>query len=297
MIFVWSLLEDPTTRCVYDWLIRLGANVAFLNHAEIRRTRVDFRGEILDRYRVALGDSSYELTEMSAAYLRPYDYRDYTGYIGNEIGSDVVATETIVHHLINGWAEHTAAVVINRPSAEASNHSKLYQAERIRRSGFRVPESVITNNRAHVKEFQGRHGQVVYKSMSSVRSIVRELDHGALDHIERMGPVLFQQHVAGTNIRVHVVGEETIACAIESEGIDYRYARSNVAPFSLPTDVAERCVRLTAQLSLVLSGIDLIRTAGGDWDRLEVNPNPAFSCYDLSEDKIISRAVAQALMR
>jgi glutathione synthase/RimK-type ligase-like ATP-grasp enzyme len=292
VILLWGLLQDATTRSVYEWLARLNARVAFVNHADIARTRVRFTSDGADSYRLTCGNLSYELARMSAAYLRPYDHRDYVK-AGNK--APVVGRAELVHHLIGAWAESTAALVINRPSAEATNHSKLFQATHILASGFSVPASLVTNEPDRVREFQARHLRVIYKSMSSVRSIVQELDTNALDGIVRMGPVMFQQRVIGTNVRVHVVGRETVACVIHSDGVDYRYAPSNITPFVLPNNVASRCVALTDQLGLVLSGIDLVRTSLDEWYCLEVNPNPAFSCYDLSEDKVIARAVAYTL--
>jgi glutathione synthase/RimK-type ligase-like ATP-grasp enzyme len=295
VILLWGLLQDATTRSVYDCLARLNARVAFVNHAYIARTRVCFTSDGADSYRLTCGDLSCELAEMSAAYLRPYDHRDYADYV--KPGDDVpaVGNAELVHHLIGAWAESTTAVVMNRPSAEATNHSKLFQATHILASGFSVPASLVTNEPDRVREFQARHLRVIYKSMSSVRSIVQELDGSALDAIGQMGPVMFQQCVIGTNFRVHVVGEQTIACVIHSDSIDYRYAPWDIAAFALPNDVAARCVALSERLGLVLSGIDLVRTSVGEWYCLEVNPNPAFSCYDLSEDKIIARAVADTL--
>jgi glutathione synthase/RimK-type ligase-like ATP-grasp enzyme len=295
VIFVWGLLQDPTTRSVYDCLARLGARIAFVNHADIARTRVRFTSDSADSYRLTCGDLSYELAEMSAAYLRPYDHRDYADYVKPGDEAPVVGSAELVHHLIGAWAESTAALVINRPSAEATNHSKLFQAMHILASGFSVPASLVTNEPDRVREFQARHSRIIYKSMSSVRSIVQELDASALNAIGQMGPVMFQQRVMGTNFRVHVIGGKAVACVIHSDGVDYRYAPSNIAPFALPNDVAARCVALSEQLGLVLSGIDLVRTSLDEWYCLEVNPNPAFSCYDLSEDKIIARAVADTL--
>jgi D-alanine-D-alanine ligase-like ATP-grasp enzyme len=48
---------------------------------------------------------------------------------------------------------------------------------------------------------------------------------------------------------------------------------------------------------LVLSGIDLIVTPRGEYYCLEVNPNPAFSYFDLSDEKTIARHVAEILLR
>ena len=46
----------------------------------------------------------------------------------------------------------------------------------------------------------------------------------------------------------------------------------------------------------MVAGIDLIATPEGKYYCLEVNPNPAFSFFELSEKNDIAQAVAQALM-
>jgi glutathione synthase/RimK-type ligase-like ATP-grasp enzyme len=296
MIFLWGLLQDPTTRSVHECLSRIGARVAFVNHADIARTTIRFTSDRADSYRLTCGDASYELAEMSAAYLRPYDHRDYAGYVKPTDNGPTIGSAELVHHLIGAWAESTTALVINRPSAEASNHSKLLQATYIRASGFSVPRSLVTNEPERAQEFQARHGRVIYKSMSSVRSVVRELDRGALDVIGRMGPVLFQERVLGTNVRVHVVGDEAIACAIETDGVDYRYANTtHMKRVGLPPDISERCVTLAKRLGLVVAGLDLIVTASAEWHCLEVNPNPAFSVFEGDGAQDIARRVAEIL--
>jgi hypothetical protein len=295
MILIWGLLEDPTTRSVYEALARRGPRVVFVNHADVARTSIRFTSGRADSYRLTCGDASYELTEMSAAYLRPYDYRDYADHPGPTDGAPVGSAE-LVHHLIGAWAESTAALVINRPSAEASNHSKLFQARDIAAVGFSVPRSLVTNEPERVREFQARYGRVIYKSMSSVRSIVQELGRGVLDGIGRMAPVLFQECVLGTNIRVHVVGEEAIACAIETDGVDYRYAnRTHMTSATLSPEVSQRCVVLAKRLGLVVAGLDLIITASGEWYCLEVNPNPAFSVFEVADRPDIAQRVAKML--
>ena len=294
MIFLWGILEDATMRSVHESLTQRGVPVAFVNHADIARTSVRLNGNRGDSYRLSCGNESYELTEMSAAYLRPYDHRDYLDH-QKPRNAPVVGPAELVHHLIGAWAESTAALVINRPSSEATNHSKLFQATHILASGFSVPASLVTNEPDRVREFQTRHSRIIYKSMSSVRSIVQEFDANMLDAIGRMGPVMFQQRVMGTNIRVHVITRRTVACIIHSDDVDYRYAPSRIAPFALPNDVAARCVSLSEQLGLVLAGIDLVRTSRDEWYCLEVNPNPAFSCFDMSDDKLIAQAVADTL--
>jgi hypothetical protein len=86
------------------------------------------------------------------------------------------------------------SLVINRPSAEGSNHSKLLQAIHIRSAGFLTPDWIVTNDLEDALRFQARHGRVVYKSMSSVRSIVKELQVEQLKGGD-FGPAFLRERV------------------------------------------------------------------------------------------------------
>lgn len=290
MILLWGLPNDPSTRSVFDWLQRWNAPVFFLNHAEIHSTSVTMTTQPRLSFEVTCGARSCRLEEFSAAYLRPYNYRDYPAPKGD---TELPENPAMVHHLISAWAEYTPALVISRPSAEGTNQSKLYQAIAIRAAGFLTPESLVTNDPAAIREFHARHGSLIYKSMSNVRSIVKEL---AVEDLEGkvLGPVQFQQRIAGQNVRVHVAGEECFACAIETDGADYRYADSRMLPISLPVDVARKAVALTRRLGLPLAGLDLIQTPSGDWHCLEANPNPAFASF--AGAGRVAQAVARLLL-
>jgi glutathione synthase/RimK-type ligase-like ATP-grasp enzyme len=294
MILLWGLLEDETFASVTDWLTRWHADFAFINHAAIARTTIRFRSHPQPSYELTSEGSSYSLDNVKAAYLRPYDYRDYDEC---EEPRPRISRASLVHQFMNIWSEYSSALIINRPSAVATNHSKLAQAINIRASGFLVPDSLVTNDQATIHDFLAHHGSVIYKSMSSVRSIVKELDPAILDVVGRLGPIFLQQRIVGDNIRVHVIEERTVACRVHSQAVDYRYAPSRIAPFDLPEEIAARCVQLTKQLGLVLSGIDLIVTPRGEYHCLEVNPNPAFSYFDSSDEKTIARHVAEILLR
>src|SRR5204863_7380639 len=124
------------------------------------------------------------------------------------------------------WLDIAPSRVLNRAYAMASNSSKPYQAQVIRGCGFDVPETLVTNDPVLALEFHARHSRVVFKSTSSVRSIVHELDAAALARLEhiRWCPVQFQAFVEGVDVRVHVVGEEVYATRVCSAATDYRYA-------------------------------------------------------------------------
>jgi hypothetical protein len=298
VIFIWGLLQDPATRAVHDLLQAAGAAVTFVNHAAIARTVALYASDDQDRYRLVCEDMGHDMGAMSAAYLRPYDHRHFADNAGPDGGTAGPSGAELVHHLIGAWAEDTAALVINRPSAEATNRSKLLQARLIHECGFFVPESLVTNDVEQVRAFQARHGSLVYKSMSNVRSVVQELDPAALEALAPMAPVLFQQRLRGGNVRVHVVGETVFACAIQSDRVDYRYSdATTMQPISLAAETAERCTKLTRHLGLTIAGLDLIVDQDGQWHCLEVNPNPAFSVFERRGANDIARCVADLLLR
>jgi glutathione synthase/RimK-type ligase-like ATP-grasp enzyme len=92
------------------------------------------------------------------------------------------------------WAEIAPARVVNRVAPMGSNFSKPYQAQLIQRYGFEVQETLITNDPELVREFRAKHGRVIYKLISGVRSIVQTLTDEDMDRLEsiRWCPTQFQ---------------------------------------------------------------------------------------------------------
>ncbi len=199
------------------------------------------------------------------------------------------------------WLDMTDALAASRPAAMESNSSKPYQAQLIAKAGFRIPETLVTNDPAALDAFRERHRRIVYKSVSGVRSIVQELTGAALGRVNRLQhlPVQFQELIEGVDVRVHVVGAECFATTIRSDSTDYRYAGAREAELvsaTLPEDVAARCVALSRTLDLPLCGIDLRRTSGGEYVCFEANPMPAFSYFESHTGAPIANAVARLLL-
>lgn len=208
-----------------------------------------------------------------------------------------------LHQTLNAWIEVMDGKVLNRARAMASNASKPFQAQIIRQVGFAVPETLVTNDADEALRFVALHGRVIYKSISSVRSIVREFSPAArtrLPHICHL-PTQFQAFVPGTNIRVHVVGDAVFPTEILSDAVDYRYAARDdmevsMRPLRLPSTIEERCRALSRRLDLPLCGIDLKRTPDGDYYCFEVNPCPAYSYYEEHTGQAIAAAVVDYMV-
>jgi glutathione synthase/RimK-type ligase-like ATP-grasp enzyme len=193
--------------------------------------------------------------------------------------------------------------VVNRVAGGVSNNSKAYQALLVRQCGLLTPPTLITNDPEAVRRFyEDCQREVVYKSLSGVRSIVRRLRP---EHLERLpllrhGPAQFQSFIPGDNVRVHTVGDRLFASRVISQAVDYRYGRREghdvvMEPTEVPAAVGQACLRLARRLDLVLAGIDLKQTPDGDYYCFEVNPSPGFLYYEQHTRQPISAALADLL--
>lgn len=204
-----------------------------------------------------------------------------------------------------GMVDAFDGVVINRRIASCTNASKPYQQRLIEACGFRVPRTLVTMRpeaaRAFYADLQGR---VIYKSISSERSVVQQMTRDDLDRLDalRACPVQLQELIPGIDVRVHTVEDRLFATEVQSDATDYRYAhregaRRTMRPVELPPAVAARCLRLATRLGLIVSGIDLRRMPDGEYCCFEVNPSPAFLWFEQWTGQRIGDAIVHLLSR
>jgi len=194
------------------------------------------------------------------------------------------------------------ARIVNRRRPMMSNNSKPYQTLIIRQAGFAIPETFITNNPRSLIRFASSNGPLIYKSISSMRSIVAPLDKNSAAKIGalRYLPTQFQRKIEGFNVRVHVIGRQLFATKILTSATDYRYAiqegaSAKLRPYKLTVELREKCLNLARICQLSFSGIDLIVNPSKVYC-LEVNPSPGYSYYQDATDQPISDALAKYLM-
>jgi glutathione synthase/RimK-type ligase-like ATP-grasp enzyme len=243
-----------------------------------------------------------DLCELSGVYVR------YLGSEGRSRLSGVPESSVPALHAecdtgLMALFEELECLVVNRVGGGMSNHSKPYQGLLVGRCGLRTPPTLVTNDPDAVLEFLEAHGgEVIYKSLSGVRSIVRRVgpEHLARLPLLQHGPAQFQAFIPGDNVRVHTVGDQLFATRVFSNVVDYRYARRDggdvqMVPFELPSEIAEACRRVARALDVTLAGIDLKRTPEGDYYCFEVNPSPGFLYYEQHTGQPISLALAELL--
>jgi hypothetical protein len=300
LILLWGVASEAPLAAVRAELDRLGAPSYVVDQRDVLDTEVDLDVAESCSGEMRIGDERVDLADVTACYLRPYDIHDLPAVA--EAGPDSAPWRhaDAVGESLSCWTEVTSALVVNPLQAMASNASKPYQLDIIRRFGFAIPETLVTTCRDEVLAFRRRHRDVIYKSVSGVRSRVSRLRP---EHLDRLGdvavcPTQFQQYIAGTDHRVHVVADEVFACEVHTEADDYRYAGGDleIRATHLPPAVAAQCIRLARSLRLPVAGIDLRRTPDDKWYCFEVNPSPAFSFYQEDTGQPIDRAIASLLV-
>lgn len=301
MILLWGIERDEPLARVKRALEEDEAPAFFLDQQRVLDTQVKLavNGRVTGRIRA--GGAEIELEAITGCYFRPYDVRRMHSVESSGRGSPALSHALQIESAMSAWAEVTPALVLNRPSAMASNNSKPYQASLIRKSGLRIPETLITTDPEAVRRFQRKHGALIYKSISGVRSIVKRLDCDADWRLADVGncPTQFQQYIEGTEYRAHVVGREVFACEVVSNAVDYRYPDTEAPRISaciLPDCVNERCLAVSEMLGLPLCGIDLRQTPDGEWYCFEANPSPGFTFYEDSAGLPIAEAIADLLV-
>lgn len=296
--------ESPTARAIEAAEESGIAHAVFdqREHAasDITLTLDPFRGW---EGHLATPANTIDLAAISGIYVRLMDDRFLPG-------ADASAPDSRCarfHRRLLDWIDIAPGRVASRPRAMLSNMSKTYQADLIRRAGFAIPETIVTNDPdqalAFVAQCRSTGDDVIYKSVSGARSIVQTFTDADRDRLGRIRwcPTQFQRKVRGTDIRVHVIGPQTFATRIESDATDYRYAQRQegeaaaLSSTTLPSAVAQACVALSSLLDLPFTGIDLRMTPEGVPVCFEANPCPAYSYYESHTGAPIARALVHWL--
>lgn len=304
MILICGIPSESPLRMVLARLEAMNADCVLFNQRDFARSDLWFaieNGAVRGEFVVA--GCTYSLEAFTAVYPRLMDDRLLPELADEPADSPQRIHCRALHETLIRWMEIAPARVINRCAPMASNSSKPYQAQLIREQGFLIPETLITNDPGLVRTFHATHGRIIYKSISAVRSIVQELDESSEARLDliRWCPTQFQAYVEGTNLRVHTIGGEVFATAVDSDATDYRYAGRNggdpagLRPVVLSDELADRCLRLSASLGLEFAGVDLKITPSGEIYCFEVNPSPAFSYYEGCSGQPISAALARCL--
>jgi glutathione synthase/RimK-type ligase-like ATP-grasp enzyme len=300
LVLLWGPQTDPPVAAVREQLAILQVPFRVLDQRQVMETEISLEVGNSIQGLIHTPDGDTDLESVSAVYIRAYSSCQVPAVANAGPDSFAWRHALEVDDILAAWLEVTSALIVNPFGAMAANDSKPYQSKQILKHGFCVPETLITTDPSAAQAFWERHGVVIYKSVSGVRSQVARL---RTEHVSRLAdvatcPTQFQQYVAGIEHRVHVVGDEVFAAEILCEADDYRYPGSHpveIRACRLPESVEDRCRRFAAAAQLPVAGFDLRRTPEDNWFCFEVNPSPGFTYYEAATGEPIARAIAMLL--
>lgn len=301
-IVVMGNPNEDMVSGVHDELVRRGRTVALVQSHDLPGT-VRFGlslGTAIDGFFTLADGRRIGFESVTSIYQR-------VGFFATETWDDYSPEETTYASTatlagISVVLDNIDALVVNRPMYSGSNASKPYQIGLVEQHGFSVPSTLVTNRPEAACAFYEEHGgNVIYKSISYVRSIVRRMELEDLERLDtlRNCPVQLQACVEGRDIRVHVVGPDALfAHFIEADESDYRYDKqARIKAHVLPETVRRQCFAVAKALGFVLAGIDLRVTPQGQYYCFEVNPSPAFTWYEARTGQPITATLCDVLER
>lgn len=199
---------------------------------------------------------------------------------------------------------------VSDPHALARAEDKALQIHEARRVGFTVPETMWTNDRTAAEGVLARWGRPAFvksvatayweEDVAATFVFGRQVASSDLPSSTRLAaaPLAFQELVSDkVDIRITIVGEEAFAAECEaSPSGDWRLERGALwREHDVPTDIADMAVTLVRRLDLQFAGIDLVRSARGEYTFLEVNPNGEWGWLEKNVGLPIAATLADLL--
>lgn len=202
---------------------------------------------------------------------------------------------------------------VNALGPQARAEHKVVQLQAARAVGLMLPPSLVTNDPIAVRAFAEEHTRIVAKMLVPLSqtmdgsgafvytSAVDEADLAALVASPaslQAAPMIFQQRIDKVlEVRAVVVGKRVFAASTSAGALDWRLGTGGAWRIHpLPRSLERACVRLVAQLGLVMGALDFLVDADGTHWFLEINPAGEWGWLEKDLGLPIAGAIAQALV-
>lgn len=190
--------------------------------------------------------------------------------------------------------------LVNGLDANEQHSRKPHQLERLYTAGLPVPRWLVSNDPRAVRQFVKRVKAAIYKPLAGGAAVKLvqpdDLSERRLASLT-LAPVLFQERIEGTALRVYVVGGKAIAAAeLRSDAIDYRVENTPAVQTRLTAVEGLHAVHAAKACGMAFSGVDLMRGPKG-CTVIECNPSPMFAVFEVQTDQDVAGPLAALLAR
>jgi hypothetical protein len=173
---------------------------------------------------------------------------------------------------------------INDPAAEVRADNKLVQLDAAQAAGLSVPDTLVSSNPEHIRDFVQSHGgRAIVKVVRGTGAFsipTRRVTSKDLTDDESLEacPAIYQDLVEGSaHLRIHVFGDTVIAVRIDSPLLDWRPKLDvPMRPMTLEGTLAASLIGLVHELGLAMGIVDAKLLDDGTLVFLEINPQGQF---------------------
>lgn len=314
-VLILSSTEDIHATAVSDILNEMKVPVDLFNYADyVEHCRSSFTLSNLD-HQCTFKSRGHELDLLS--YTAIWHRRPGRVRAGNFFESWI--SEMVEHEAraaLEGIIRSLTCLWVNLPSNDFACTSKLWQLKLAKEIGFKIPDTLVTNEPDEVTRFfRDCNGEIIYKLISDGARFniplaevpnglptlaVREEDLPYLSQVS-YSPHFFQRYIQKEiELRVTVVGKVVFCNSIDSQSgsskVDWRNDYSvGMEVYDLPEDIRTKCLQLMTRLGLNYGAIDLIVTTSGDIVFLEINSGGQYLWAETRTGLPISKEMANLL--
>lgn len=301
MNLIFSEFNDQSTNYIIDWFLYFNKGFYRDNGLVKDSTLLDLKNNV---YSININNESVKIANVkhidSIWYRRPYEGLDPILMKDiwsekNKIPKDLFHNNLKYHNLrfkeiFHESINNSCSKVIGAYDKNTLNKSVvLLEAQSV---GLKIPKTIITNSSEDLEKFLfENNGKIITKPLYEVIAFADQESSNvsltclisSLDEIPvNFGPTLFQEFVDKIyEIRSFYFDGEVYSMAIFSQKnkktkVDFRNydneKMNRMIPYKLSADIEKKIIKLMKKLKLNFGSVDLIKSKGGDYFFLEINP-------------------------
>lgn len=317
-----SSSTDMTTKYVSEWLYFLNNNLKVITENDAVHIDSVKVGEISE-FNLKIGEDIINKDEINFVFFRSGAISlnklsgFYSGYENIMNTSDqlkyYLTTYDLAQKEIISWFFHDQFKLGKNNS---SRINKIIVLEIARKSGLKIPETIVTRCKSELYDFAIKHKELITKSIDINCNIEIKDDFFMqytsavnIKDIESFPDVfaltLFQQLIKKSfELRIFYLNGKMYSSAIMSQmssktKIDYRNyddtIPNRVVPFNLPVEIEKKIINMMNMLKLETGSIDIMVTDNGEYVFLEVNPNGQFLGISVKCNYYLDREIAKTI--